>query len=112
MADAIIETVGSVVSTPICSIFFYHIMDSIKLQTCLLGITRYPLVVLPSGRSPWAVQLGIYGLTDTAKPLITDPPKSRQPLYSRRLTRSRLTLPYVELEPPRSGHLSTPNNGH
>ena len=32
-----------------------------------------------------------------------------QPLYSGRLTCPRLILPHFE--PPKSGHLSTPNNG-
>ena len=46
--------------------------------------------------------LGLY----TVKPLITDPLKSRQPLYSGWLTCPRLILPYIQLidfEPPRSG---------
>ena len=50
----------------------------------------------------------------TVKPLITDPPKSGQPLYSNtdHLPPIDFTIELIHFEPPRSGHLSTPNNGH
>ena len=50
---------------------------------------------------------------DTVKPLITDPPKSRQLLYrTDHLPPIDFTTELIHFKPPRSGHLSTPNNGH
>ena len=44
----------------------------------------------------------------TVKPLITDSPKGRQPLYMPPIA---LPIEIVHLEPLSSGHLSTPDNG-
>ena len=46
--------------------------------------------------------------------LITDHPKSGQPLYSGWLACPQLILPIelIHFKPPRSGHFSTPNNRH
>ena len=57
--------------------------------------------------------LAVFGAT--VKPLITDPPKSGQPGSVQRtahLTPIDFIIELIHFEPPRSGHLSTPNNGH
>ena len=51
----------------------------------------------------------------TVKPLITDSPSSGQPPNNGQMPCPRLILQYiiiVHLQPPRKGHLSTPDYGH
>ena len=52
----------------------------------------------------------------TVKLLITDLPKSGQPSSSVQWTAHLppidFTIKLIHFEPPRSGHLSTPSNGH
>ena len=63
-------------------------------------------------KKPRVKQSEPYRLLTTVKSLITDPPKSGQPLYSGWLTCpliAHLILP--QLKPPKIERLSTPNNG-